>query len=76
MNEKTLLRTGLIGGVITLVCCFTPVLVIGFAAVGLSAWVAGLDYVLFPMLAMFAAMTGFALVRQRLSTTLKDGPTT
>ena len=76
MNENTMLRTGLIGAGITLVCCFTPVLVVGFAAIGLSAWVAGLDYVLFPLLAVFAAMTGFALVRQRLSTTLKDGPTT
>jgi|APSaa5957512535_1039671.scaffolds.fasta_scaffold405807_1 mercuric ion transport protein len=74
MNENTMLRTGLIGAGITLVCCFTPVLVVGFAAIGLSAWVAGLDYVLFPLLAVFAAMTGFALVRRRISKTLHDDP--
>ena len=59
MNNKTMLRTGIIGAVLTALCCVTPVLVIGFGAVGLGAWVAGLDYILFPLLMAFAAMAGF-----------------
>ncbi len=61
--SKGLLRTGIIGSVVTALCCVTPVLVIGLGAVGLGAWTAGLDYVLFPLLAVFLGITIFALVR-------------
>lgn len=54
MKEETSLRTGIIGTFIAALCCFTPLLVIGLGVVGLSAWVSGLDYVLFPV--MFASM--------------------
>ena len=68
MNEKTLLRTGVIGSVVAAVCCFTPALVVLVTAVGLSAVVAYLDYVLFPALAVFLAITGYALyLRSRRS---------
>ena len=49
---------------IAAVCCFTPVLVIGLGAVGLSAWLGWLDYVLLPALAVFLAISGYALVRR------------
>lgn len=65
MKEKTLLRTGVIGSVIAILCCFTPVLVILLGAVGLSAWLGWLDYVLFPMLAGFLGLTAYALVRRK-----------
>lgn len=67
-RHKTLLRTGIIGTAITAICCFTPVLVIVFASVGLSALVAWLDFVLFPALAFFIGLTGFALYRDRRDT--------
>ena len=54
MNEKTLMRRGLIGSVIAAICCFTPLLVVVVAGVGLSAIVGWLDYALFPLL--FASM--------------------
>ena len=54
MNDKTLLRRGLIGSVIAAICCFTPLLVVVVAGVGLSAIVGWLDYALFPIL--FASM--------------------
>lgn len=63
MRNRTLLRTGLIGTVITAVCCFTPVLVISLGALGLSAALGWLDYVLFPVLAVFVGMTVYALVQ-------------
>ena len=47
--------------VIAALCCFTPVLVVLFGAVGLSAYVGMLDYVLFPALGIFAVITVYAL---------------
>jgi mercuric ion transport protein len=62
MNNK-LLATGVIGTVIAALCCFTPVLVVLFGAVGLSAFVGVLDYVLLPALLAFVLLTVYALVR-------------
>jgi mercuric ion transport protein len=50
MNDKNLLKGGLIGSVIAALCCFTPLLVVIVAGVGLSAITGWLDYALFPML--------------------------
>ncbi|MEH6525700.1 MAG: mercury resistance system transport protein MerF [Sneathiella sp.] len=69
MNNKKLFNVGLAGTVITALCCFTPVLVIVFGAVGLSALVGLLDYILLPLLAVFVIITGYAVwKRQRQST--------
>ena len=57
MSEKTSLKTSIISTIVAALCCFTPVLVIGLGAAGLSAWVGGIDYVVFPI--MFVSM-GFA----------------
>ncbi len=65
MNDRTLLRTGIIGTVVAALCCFTPILVVLFGVVGLSALVGYLDYVLFPALAIFIGMTVYALWRRR-----------
>ena len=61
MNDRTLLRTGIIGSAVAAVCCFTPALVILVTAVGLSAVIGYLDFVLFPALGLFLALTGYAL---------------
>ncbi len=73
MNDRTLLRTGIIGTVIVALCCFTPVLVILFGVVGLSAAVGYLDLVLFPALAIFLAITGYALWRRSRRSTDPQG---
>ena len=65
MNDKNLLRTGIAGSVVVAICCVTPVLVIAFGALGLSAAVGWLDFVLFPLLAGFLGLTGYALYRRR-----------
>ena len=65
MNNLKLLWTGGIGTAIAAICCFTPALVLLLGAVGLSAWLAWLDYVLLPSLLLFAAITVFAAVRMR-----------
>lgn len=63
-----LLKIGLIGAVVTAVCCFTPVLVILFGAMGLSAAIGYLDFALFPALAIFLILTGVGLWRHRSKT--------
>lgn len=65
MKERKLLGVGIGGAAITAVCCFTPGLVILLGGLGLSAWLAWLDYVLLPLLAAFVALTLFALLRIR-----------
>jgi len=65
MKKSTLLKTGIIGSAIAALCCFTPVLVILFGAVGLAAWVGHLDAVLMPALVFFIGLTIYAVTRTR-----------
>lgn len=65
MNHRVLLRTGMVGTVVAAVCCFTPALVLVLGAVGLSAWLGWLDYVLLPVLGGFLALTVWAVYRLR-----------
>lgn len=60
-----MLKVGIIGTVLAALCCFTPVLVVLLGAVGLSALVGGLDFVLLPALAMFIALTGYAVWKRQ-----------
>ena len=64
MDNRTLLKTGVAGSVVAALCCVTPVLVILFGVVGLSAWVGWLDYVLIPALVVFIGITIYALRRR------------
>ncbi|MCH8168330.1 MAG: mercury resistance system transport protein MerF [Proteobacteria bacterium] len=61
MDDKRLLKTGIIGSAVMALCCVTPILVVLFGAVGLSALIGYLDFVLLPALAIFLAITGYAL---------------
>ena len=65
MTDKGLLCTGAAGSVVAAVCCFTPALVVLLGAVGLSTWLAWLDYILLPALVFFVGLTGFALMRMQ-----------
>lgn len=67
VTDKSLLKVGIVGSVIAALCCFTPILVVLFGAVGLSALVGWLDYVLFPALFIFLAITVYALLKVRKS---------
>jgi mercuric ion transport protein len=58
---------GVAGSVIAALCCFTPVLVVLFGLLGLSAWLGWADYVLMPALVFFVLLTGYAIFRQRRS---------
>lgn len=65
MQDRALLKLGLTGTIVTAICCFTPTLAWLLALSGMTAWLAWLDYVLFPLLAVFLAITAFAVYRVR-----------
>ena len=65
MTNDKLLRCGAIGTAVVALCCFTPLLVLLLGVLGLSAAVGWLDYVLFPLLALFIALMAYAVWRRR-----------
>jgi len=72
LDNRRLLRVGIIGSVIAALCCFTTVLVSLLAVVGLSAAVGWLDYVLFPALFIFIGITIYAVHRRWKTATEAD----
>lgn len=63
-SSNGLLKAGIIGTIIVALCCFTPILVILFGAIGLAAVVGYLDLVLFPALGIFILLTIYAIWRK------------
>jgi mercuric ion transport protein len=51
MNDRTLIRTGAAGATVAAICRATPVLAVLLPVVGLGAWLARADLVLFALLA-------------------------
>ena len=66
MRDRTLITTSIIGAAVAAVCCATPLLVVVFGAVGLTAWLAKADYVLMPALIVCLALVAFGLYRRQL----------
>lgn len=64
-DPAKLVKVSVVGTLIVALCCFTPVLVILLAVLGLSALAGYLDYVLLPTLAMFIGLTVYAVLRRR-----------
>lgn len=58
-------KFGIVGSVITGLCCFTPILVILLGAVGLSWLVGYLDYVLIPAFISFIGLTIYSIWRRK-----------
>jgi mercuric ion transport protein len=65
MQDRTLITTGAVGAVIAALCCATPLLVVVFGAVGLTAWLSKADYVLIPALILCLGLIGVRLYRRR-----------
>jgi mercuric ion transport protein len=63
--QDRLLTVGIVGSVVTALCCFTPLLVLLLAGVGLSALLSYLALVLLPALAVFLSITGYAIWRRQ-----------
>lgn len=68
MDQNTkLIGTGVAGALLSILCCFTPVLALLLGALGLTAFVAKLDYVLVPVFLASIGLVIFALLRRRRS---------
>lgn len=64
MKYQTLLKAGIIGSVLAVLCCATPIFLILLTALGLSAWAGKLDRVLMPAFVVFVGITIYALYRR------------
>ena len=67
MDANKCFKTGIWGSIITAICCFTPVLVVGLGLVGLAALTPHLDYVLFPVLGLFLILAFYGWRKQKRS---------
>ena len=67
MHHYKLLKTGIIGSIVMMIFCFTPVSVLLFGALGLSAYVSGLDFGLLPLLGISFCLTVFALIKRQMN---------
>ena len=75
-NPENLLRVSVIGTVLVALCCFTPILVILLAAVGLAGLTGYLDYVLLPALVFFIGLTCYAVWRKKKHDACRNSPST
>ncbi len=62
---KKLIQTGMIGSIITALCCFTPVLIWVLSAIGLTTIIVYLDIVLLPLLGVFIIMFVVGVIRRK-----------
>lgn len=65
MNPKFGLWASISGTVLIALCCFTPILVVVFGAIGLGALTGYLDYILLPALAIMIGLTFWSYDRYR-----------
>lgn len=64
MNNKRLMRIGIVGTIVAALCCVTPILLGLLALLGLGAVTGYLDYVLLPALAGFLGLIVYAVCRR------------
>ncbi|HSE89278.1 MAG TPA: mercury resistance system transport protein MerF [Candidatus Binatia bacterium] len=60
-GARKCLKVGIWGAVVTAICCFTPISVVGLGNVGLGMLTPYLDYLLWPALALFLILAVFGL---------------
>ncbi len=65
MKLSRLAHLGIVGTILTCVACFTPVAVILLGGIGLATWAGYLDYILFPLLAVFFGLLAVGLIQSR-----------
>ena len=64
MKNNRLFKVGIVGSILSALCCFTPVLVVLFSAVGLSSMLGLIDYIVLPALAVFVLLTIYAVLKK------------
>jgi mercuric ion transport protein len=67
MDANKYMNTGIWGAIITAICCFTPILVVGLGLIGLAALTPYLDYVLMPLLGMFLLLAFYGWQKRKIN---------
>ena len=67
MHHYKLLKTGIIGSIVMMIFCFTPVSVLLFGALGLGAYVSGLDFGLLPLLGISFCLIVYVLIKRQMN---------
>lgn len=67
MKHKKNFIVGMIGTLVILICCATPILVILLGTIGLGAITGYLDYVLIPVLVIFLGLTFYSYYKYKQS---------
>ena len=62
--KNRLFKTGLIGSGVLILCCFSPILVIGLGTIGLGFIIQYLDFILLPTLGIFLLLTIYAYFKK------------
>lgn len=65
MDGNKCFKAGIWGSVIAVICCFTPVLVVGLGFIGIAAFTPYLDYLLLPLLGLFLVLTIYGWLKQK-----------
>jgi hypothetical protein len=65
LKNSMLLKLGIGGSILAVLCCATPILVVLLGIVGLGALTGYLDYVLMPALVVFVGITIYALQKRQ-----------
>jgi mercuric ion transport protein len=68
MPGRGLITTGAVAAILGAICCATPLLVLALGAMGLSAWLAGADYIALALLLAGIALVGLGLYRRHAAT--------
>ena len=55
-QPRKMMKIGLVGALVTALCCFTPLLVVIFGALGLGGLLGYVDLVLLPALLLFTLL--------------------
>ena len=72
MNDRSLIATGSVGAIVAAICCATPLLAVVPGAMGLSAWLAGADYVAIAVLLAGLALIGLGIYRRHAAAACCD----
>jgi len=67
MDANKCFKAGIWGSIIAVICCFTPVLVVGLGLIGFAAFTPYLDYFLFPLFGLFLILTLYGWLKQKRS---------
>jgi len=66
MDNKKLFKIGIVGTIVTAICCFTPLLVVIFSTLGISSLIGLTDFVLLPALALFIILTVYSFRKKAM----------